>query len=62
MRVKILVDDLMGRFSAGEEGVLLVNDSIKYDYFVELPGALSTPFGAMKRQLYFYKDEVAEIA
>lgn len=61
-KVKILFDDAAGRYKAGEEGITLQNDSIKYDYFIELPGSIKLPDflggGTGHRQFYFYKEEV----
>lgn len=65
MKAKILIDDPAGRFKAGEVGDLLQNDSVKYDYYLKLPGMhrlkhfLSIPGITMAvRQYYFYKEEV----
>lgn len=62
VHVTILIDDIAKRFKAGEHGVLLVNDSEKYDYFVRLDGMQKLPkcFGGacVPRDFYFYKEEV----
>lgn len=60
--VKIKFDDVAGRFKKGEIGVIIENDSSKYDYFIELEGFMDTPYGNMKRRFYFYKDEVEILA
>lgn len=64
-KAKILIDDLAGRFKVGEVGTLLQNDSVKYDYYLQLPGTysltnfLSIPGTTMiVRQYYFYENEV----
>lgn len=64
-KAKILIDDLGGRFKADEIGILLPHNSVKYDYYLQLPRTyqlknfLSIP-GTMVavRQYYFYADEV----
>lgn len=58
MKARILFDDLGGRFRAGEIGEVLYNDSVKYEYFIRLPGEIVTPFGSGPRCYYFYSDEV----
>lgn len=65
MKAKILLDDPAGRWKAGEVGTLLQNDSVKYDYYLQLPRTyqlknfLGIPGTTMVvRQYYFYKDEV----
>lgn len=58
MKVKILIDDPGKRFAKGEIGIILENDYDKYDYFIELPGKVESPFGLIKRQYYFYKNEI----
>lgn len=67
MKAKILISDPLNRFTKGEIGNVLDNDSNKYDYFIELEplpidGKTKTPFldgiTKLKRNLYFYKSEV----
>ena len=58
---KILIKD-DPRFKYGEIGIMLENDSSKYDYFIELEGTIDTPYGKMKRKFYFYKDEIEILA
>ncbi len=65
MKAKILIDNPAGRFKAGEVGDLLQNDSVKYDYYLKLPGThrlkhfLSIPGITISvRQYYFYENEV----
>lgn len=67
IKVKILINDPGNRFQAGEEGILLVNNfTEKYDYFVRLNGDMETLFGdlnlKMKREFYFYKNEIELLA
>lgn len=64
-KAKILIDDPMGRFKAGEIGTLLPNNSVKYDYYLQLPRTyqlknfLSIPgITVAVRQYYFYENEV----
>ena len=64
--VKLLFNDPIGRYKAGEVGKILANDYYgKYDYFIELESIVcgkSTAFtkkGEMvARCYYFYKHEV----
>lgn len=55
MLARILVDDEGGRWKAGEVGIVLVNDSDKYDYKIQLPGDIVV---TGPRRMYFYKNEV----
>jgi hypothetical protein len=64
---KIINDDPIGRFKAGEIGIILENDyDSKYDYKVELPGIRAEkavpPFlregDVISRVYYFYKNEI----
>lgn len=61
-KVVLLIDDAAGRFRKGEIGVLLENDSGKYDAFVELPGSMNVCIRdedvRVKRLFYFYKEEI----
>lgn len=65
LKAKILIDDLAGRFKAGEIGKIIENDfPEKYDYKVLLPGTEYTenfmghgPINAI-REFYFCKNEV----
>ena len=68
MKAKILFNDAGGRFVAGEIGTLLPNDYEKYDFFVALPsraGKAPDFLGGgdiiIRRQYYFYADEVEVI-
>lgn len=67
MKVRILINDVLGRFKKGEIGKILPNDSTKYDYFIELPpidihndndSMFLKSNTRMKRAFYFYKNEV----
>lgn len=65
MKAKILRDDLIGRFKAGEIGEVLQNNfPEKYDYLIRLSGIDHVddflgrgPIDAI-RDYYFYADEV----
>lgn len=65
MKAKILRNDPLGRFKAGEIGEVLQNDfPEKYDYFVRLSGTVHVdvflgggPIDAI-REFYFYANEV----
>jgi len=57
MKAKLLINDTVGRFKAGEIGKLIENDFPKYDYCVDLGSALIDS-GTIQRVFYFYKDEV----
>lgn len=61
MKAKILISH-DPHFMEGEIGEVLPNDSIKYDYFIKLPGTLQLPTflgcGNIERCFYFYKNEV----
>jgi len=56
-KARILKDDIISRFMAGEIGILLKNDFDKYDYFVQLPPVMLNG-EEIHRSYYFYKDEV----
>lgn len=62
LQYRILHDNPMKRWFAGEIGEELVNDSTKYDHVLKLPGEVNVNlFGkSIKavRVFYFYKDEV----
>lgn len=65
MKAKILCDDPLGRFKAGDIGDILENDfPEKYDYLVRLPGTVHIDNfmegGTIDaiREFYFYADEV----
>ena len=62
MKVRILKDDIRGRWYKGELGEMLPNDSNKYDYLLQLSGNVDISlFGKQlkaKRLYYFYKNEV----
>jgi len=70
VRIKCLVNDPMGRFKIGDEAVLLVHTSTKYDYFVDFGDVEidpSTEWGAIcidrgidkvARKFYFYAHEI----
>jgi hypothetical protein len=61
IRAKILVDDPAGRWKAGDEGILMEHDSEQYDFSLYLGTDVEALFGKtmlLKRQHFFYKDEV----
>jgi len=66
MKARILVPDPAGRWQVGEIGDVLVNDfAEKYDYCVRLPDVVATTDTSfftegteLKRQFYFYSNEV----
>lgn len=64
-KIRILVDDPIGRFKAGEIGIILDNTSSKYDYFIQLEPVVATEDSwllkkgsLVNRAYFFYKDEV----
>jgi ribosomal protein S27AE len=59
-KAEILINDLIGRFKAGEIGDVLNNDySDKYDFCIKLPGTAPSFLGVNAvRIFYFYKEEV----
>ena len=61
-KARILKDDPVGRWLAGEIGILLVCDFEKYDYFIDLGVIKNTElFGKkidFKRNFFFYEDDV----
>ena len=67
MKVKILIDDPLGRWKKGEIGIVLKNDFPEYAWYLKLPGTIKVNNFLGKgsldavRQYYFYTDEVEEV-
>jgi hypothetical protein len=63
-KVELLVDDIIGRYSSGEHGVILerCEPGSKYHYFVELPGLVPVTVLGKKtnavRMFYFHDEEL----
>ena len=62
MKAKILYNDKLNRWKAGEIGTILENTSEKYDYEIDLGTVKNTElFGKkidFRRIFFFYKEEI----
>lgn len=68
MRVRVLIDDPGGRFTAGEEGHTVPFESlngyahlVRFPGLVELPPVAGYPKRAVPRDFFFHADEVERI-
>lgn len=59
LKARVRVGDNFHRYSTGEVGLVIPNDyPEKYTYKVLFEGTMSSPFGEIKREFYFWEGEL----